>query len=67
MKRLLTIAAVLAAIVSPQIWVISSKPMNTDNTLTSELDHWIFLHLPKSMKQAAGLIRSRSSISAICG
>ena len=28
-----------------------SKPMNTDNTLTSELDHWIFLHLPKSMKQ----------------
>ena len=30
-----------------------SKPMNTDNTLTSELDHWIFLHLPKSMKQGA--------------
>ena len=28
-----------------------SKPMNTDNTLTSELDHWIFLKLPKSMKQ----------------
>ena len=28
-----------------------SKPMNTDNTLTSELDHWIFLQLPKSMKQ----------------
>ena len=28
-----------------------SKPMNTDNTLTSELDHWIFLRLPKSMKQ----------------
>ena len=23
-----------------------SKPMNTDNTLTSELDHWIFLQLP---------------------
>ena len=30
-----------------------SKPMNTDNTLTSELDHWIFLQLPKSMKQGA--------------
>ena len=28
-----------------------SKPMNTDNTLTSELDHWIFLRLPQSMKQ----------------
>lgn len=28
-----------------------SKPMNTDNTLTSELDHWIFLQLPKSMKE----------------
>ncbi len=28
-----------------------SKPMNTDNTLASELDHWIFLQLPKSMKQ----------------
>lgn len=28
-----------------------SKPMNTDNTLTSELDHWIFLQLPESMKQ----------------
>ena len=25
--------------------------MNTDNTLTSELDHWIFLQLPQSMKQ----------------
>jgi len=25
--------------------------MNTDNTLTSELDHWIFLELPKPMKQ----------------
>ena len=30
-----------------------SKPMNTDNTLTSELDHWIFLQLPESMKQGA--------------
>ncbi|MBQ1692756.1 MAG: glycoside hydrolase family 9 protein [Bacteroidales bacterium] len=28
-----------------------SKPMNTDHTLTSELDHWIFLKLPKAMKQ----------------
>ena len=28
-----------------------SKPMNTDHTLTSELDHWIFLRLPASMKQ----------------
>ncbi len=28
-----------------------SKPMNTDKTLTSELDHWIFLQLPQSMKQ----------------
>jgi hypothetical protein len=25
--------------------------MNTDNTLTSELDHWIFLQLPKSLRQ----------------
>ena len=28
-----------------------SKPMNTDNTLTSELDHWLFLQLPQDMKQ----------------
>ena len=28
-----------------------SKPMNTDNTLTSENDHWLFLQLPKPMKQ----------------
>ena len=28
-----------------------SKPMNTDHTLTSELDHWIFLRLPGSMRQ----------------
>lgn len=28
-----------------------SKPMNTDNTLTSELDHWIFIRMPQSMKQ----------------
>ena len=28
-----------------------SKPMNTDNTLTSELDHWLFLKMPRAMKQ----------------
>lgn len=28
-----------------------SKPMNTDHTLSSELDHWLFLQLPKSMRQ----------------
>ena len=28
-----------------------SKPMNTDHTLTSELDHWIFLRLPHPMRQ----------------
>ncbi len=28
-----------------------SKPMNTDNTLTSELDHWLFLQMPRAMKQ----------------
>lgn len=28
-----------------------SKPMNTDHTLTSELDYWLFLHLPQEMKQ----------------
>ena len=28
-----------------------SKPMNTDNTLSSELDHWLFLQLPQDMKQ----------------
>lgn len=27
-----------------------TKPMNTDNTLSSELDHWMFLQLPKAMK-----------------
>ncbi|MBO5808121.1 MAG: glycoside hydrolase family 9 protein [Bacteroidales bacterium] len=30
-----------------------SKPMNTDHTLTSELDHWIYLRLPESMKQGS--------------
>ncbi|MCQ2244691.1 MAG: glycoside hydrolase family 9 protein [Bacteroidaceae bacterium] len=28
-----------------------SKPMNTDHTLSSELDHWLFLRLPQPMKQ----------------
>lgn len=28
-----------------------SKPMNMDHTLISELDHWIYLQLPRSMKQ----------------
>jgi len=28
-----------------------SKPMNTDNTLSSELDHWLFLQLAQPMKQ----------------
>ena len=28
-----------------------SKPMNTDITLTSECDHWLFLQLPQAMRQ----------------
>lgn len=28
-----------------------SKPMHTDHTLTSELDHWVFLRLPRPMRQ----------------
>ena len=28
-----------------------SKPMNIDHTFAAELDHWIFLQLPQSMKQ----------------
>ena len=28
-----------------------SKPMQVDHTLASELDHWLYLQLPKSMKQ----------------
>ena len=28
-----------------------SKPMNTDHTLTSECDHWLFFQLPQSMRQ----------------
>ena len=37
--------------VRPQHVWRKSKPMNTDHTLTSELDHWLFLQLPKAMKQ----------------
>ncbi len=28
-----------------------SKPMNTDHTLSSELDHWVFILLPEKMRQ----------------
>ena len=28
-----------------------SKPMNTDNKHRSELDHWLFIRLPRAMKQ----------------
>lgn len=28
-----------------------SKPMQVDHTLASELDHWLFLKLPKAMRQ----------------
>lgn len=28
-----------------------SKPMHVDHTLSSELEHWLFLQLPQSMKQ----------------
>lgn len=37
-------------VVPSQVW-LKSKPMNTDSRLTSELDHWVFLKLPKPMKQ----------------
>ncbi|MBR1414389.1 MAG: glycoside hydrolase family 9 protein [Prevotella sp.] len=30
-----------------------SKPMNTDHTLSSELDHWLYLQLPQSMRQGS--------------
>ena len=33
-----------------RIWR-KSKPMNTDHTLTSENDHWLFLQLPQAMRQ----------------
>ena len=28
-----------------------SKPMNTDHTLTSENDHWLFIQMPQAMRQ----------------
>ncbi len=37
--------------VSPVAIFRKAKPMNTDHTLTSELDHTLFLKLPKSMRQ----------------
>lgn len=37
--------------VAPLAVYRKSKPMNTDHTLTSELDHWLFLKLPKAMRQ----------------
>lgn len=30
-----------------------AKPMNIDHTLTAELDHWIFIKMPHSMKQGS--------------
>jgi len=33
-----------------EVWR-KAKPMNTDHTLSSELDHWIFLRMPKAMRQ----------------
>ena len=35
----------------PEVVWRKSKPMNTDHTLTSELDHWLFLKLPQPMRQ----------------
>ena len=35
----------------PEVVWRKSKPMNIDHTLTAELDHWLFLKLPKSMRQ----------------
>ena len=37
--------------VRPQHVWRKTKPMNFDHTLTAELDHWLFLQLPKAMKQ----------------
>ncbi|MDE6379782.1 MAG: glycosyl hydrolase family 5, partial [Muribaculaceae bacterium] len=37
--------------VNPVAVFRKAKPMNTDHTLTSELDHTLFLKLPKSMRQ----------------
>lgn len=50
-----------------------SKPMNTDHTLTSELDHWLFLQMPKPMRQGCtytveipGSIGSDKTSAIIC-
>ena len=40
------------SVASPDAVWRKSKPMNTDSRLISELDHWIFLKLPKSMNGA---------------
>ena len=37
-----------------------SKPMNTDHTLTSELDHWLFLQLYGDIARRNGSGRERS-------
>ncbi len=36
---------------SPKAVWRKSKPMQTDNRLVSELDHWLFLQLPRAMRQ----------------
>ena len=59
--------------VSPlEVWR-KSKPMNTDSRLHSELDHWIFLKLPRSMKQGCrykvripGFLGSDVAEAAVC-
>lgn len=35
----------------PTVVSRKSKPMNTDHTFKSELDHWLFLKMPQSMRQ----------------
>ena len=35
----------------PQAVYRKSKPMNTDHTLSSELDHWLYLRLSRPLKQ----------------
>lgn len=37
--------------ISPVSVYRKSKPMHTDHNLKSELDHWLFLKLPRPMKQ----------------
>ena len=53
-----------------------SKPMHVDHTLTGELDHWIFLRLPRPMEEggtytvhipsATGTDRDRATILYHC-